>query len=527
MRLRLQRRLAAALCFVFAASAPSAQAQSITTELVTSLSGTPVYVTAAPGDDRLFIVDQGGFVRVVDGGVLLPTPYLDISAQTDNSFYTGFRGLTFHPNYATNGFLYVAYDHRNGSDRDIVVDRYEVMASDPNRAEPSSQTELLRVTQVASFHGGGNMHFGPDGMFYVAFGDGTGTGNDPACNAQSGSTMLGKMLRLDVDSATPYAIPADNPFVGDPSVLDEIWHIGFRHPWRWSFDALTGDAYIADVGQHSFEEVDFQPAGVGGLNYGWKVMEGSNCFSTSSCAPATSPCNDPAYTGAIHQYATGSSCSITGGFVYRGSAIPGLYGAYLFGDWCSGRVWSLRYDGTTVTELMERTSELGGPFNGLTSFGEDSEGELYIVQGSGAVRRIVPDCGTTLYCATTPNSHGAGALISSSGSPSIGANDFTLEVTAAAPGQMGIFYYGDSQTNLPFGAGLRCIGGNAFRLKPALLTAAVDGSASRLLDFNSLPASGGAREITPGSVWNFQFWYRDPAGLGFNLSNGLSVTFCP
>ena len=254
-----------------------AHSQSITTEIVVSGLSSPLDLHSPPNDSRLFIAEQTGAIRIISGGDLLPTPYYNASALVASGSFTGLRGFAFHPDYGNNGFVYIAYDTVTSGAGDVIVDRLTVSPSDPNALNPASRVEILRVTQDAAWHGGGCMQFGPDGYFYVAFGDGYGFGNDPSCNAQDGTLLLGKILRLDVDGAFPYAIPPTNPFVGDPAVRDEVWHLGLRHPWRYSFDSATGDMYIADVGQSAQEELDFAPAGVGGSNFGWRVMEGTSC----------------------------------------------------------------------------------------------------------------------------------------------------------------------------------------------------------------------------------------------------------
>ena len=517
---------------LLASLASLTRAQNLTTELVTRDGlGSPIYLTAPDGDARLFLLEQQGRVRAFAGGALSAVPFADLASFVSFGTYTGLRCVLFHPDYANNGQVYFYYDGpaQSGGGVDGVLDRYTVTAANPDAIDSSTRLEVLRIHQNQAFHGGGCMHFGQDGMLYVATGDGQGGGGDPTCNAQNGSLLLGKILRLDVDGGTPYAIPADNPFVGNALVRDEIWHLGLRHPWRWSFDRATGDAYIADVGQSGREEVDFQAAGVGGLNFGWKIKEGTTCFSSSGCPAGTPGCASAGLTDPIHEYPTGANCSITGGYVYRGAAMPALQGTYFFGDYCSGRVWSFRYVGGSLTQFQERTSELGGPFSNLTSFGQDAAGELYLLRQNGQVRRIVQDCGGVNYCSSAPNSLSSGAVISASGSPSLSLNSFSLNANSAAAGQFGLFFYGPAQQQTAFGDGFLCVAGGFFRLNPPSPTN-VFGDVSRQLDFSSPPASGGAGQILPGSSWNFQHWFRDPAGpggTGFNTTDGLSVVFCP
>lgn len=323
----------------------------------------------APGDGsgRLFILEQPGRIRIVDDGSLLDAPFLDIVDRvTSEGNEQGLLGLAFHPRYAENGRFLINYTDRNG---DTVISAWTV-SQDPNRADAGSESVVLSVDQPAGNHNGGHLVFGPDGYLYVGLGDGGG-GGDTYGNGQNGQTLLGAMLRLDVDGAQPYAIPQDNPFVDDPAVRDEIWAIGLRNPWRYSFDRLTGDLYIADVGQNAYEEVNFQPAGGGGENYGWPIMEGLHCFRGEGCETA-------GLVMPIWEYDHSAGCSITGGHVYRGSRYPMLQGIYLVGDYCSGTIWGLApgEDGSWQSAVLEQTNAR------LTSFGEDEAGELYLVDRS-------------------------------------------------------------------------------------------------------------------------------------------------
>jgi glucose/arabinose dehydrogenase len=294
----------------------------------------------------------------------------------------GLLGLAFHPNYAANGFFYVNYTRQ--SDGATVIARYQRSANDPNIADPGSAVILLTVAQPFANHNGGQLRFGPDGYLYIALGDG-GSANDPGNRAQNLSTPLGKMLRIDVNNGSPYGIPPNNPFLndGNPDTLAEIWAYGLRHPWRFSFDRLTGDLFIADVGQSAREEINFQPAGTGaGANYGWRVMEGTLCTDLGG-GPA---CFDPSFTVPVLEYDHGLGCSVTGGHRYRGSVYPSLTGQFLYGDFCSGRIWGATQNanGTwTTTQLL-----LSG-FN-ISTFGEDAAGEVYVAAyNTGVIYRIV------------------------------------------------------------------------------------------------------------------------------------------
>jgi len=335
------------------------------------------------GDNRIFATVQSGQIRIYDGNTVLATPFLNISGIVNSGGERGLLSTAFHPQYASNGFFFVNYTNASG---DTVIARYEVSAN-PNVADPNSAEILLTIDQPFSNHNGGQLQFGPDGYLYVGMGDG-GSGGDPNCLAQQPDQMLGKILRLDVDQNvnTPpfYGIPADNPFLGDPDVLDEIWAIGVRNPWRFSFDRETGDLYIADVGQNAWEEIDFQPFdSPGGQNYGWDVMEGEVCFENDPDCPANTPvCNSNDLTDPVQVYGHGLGCSVTGGYVYRGCQAPGLYGKYIYADICSGRMWALwqTSPGVWMNELLSIDA-------GPTTFGEDVNGNLY-VEDSGTIYRI-------------------------------------------------------------------------------------------------------------------------------------------
>jgi glucose/arabinose dehydrogenase len=361
------------------------------TERVASGLSKPLFVTSPPGDtSRLFIVEQNsGQIKILTGGAVLPTAFLDIGDLiTSSGNEQGLLGLAFHPDYSSNGYFFVDYTDTLGN---TAVARYKV-SGDPNQAEPESGFVILNVAQPFANHNAGMLAFGPgDGYLYIGLGDG-GSAGDPGNRAQDDGELLGKILRIDVDGGSPYGVPPDNPFVGTGDPLDEIWAKGLRNPWRFSFDRITYDLYIADVGQSLYEEIDFQDSSSsGGENYGWRLMEGDHCYN-----PPTN-CDPGGLTYPIHVYTHGGSpsrCSVTGGYVYRGEAIPGLQGTYFFADYCSGQIWSFRYDGNNLTEFADRTSELdpgsGMSIDQISSFGEDAAGELYIVDLDGEVYKIEP-----------------------------------------------------------------------------------------------------------------------------------------
>ncbi len=374
-------------------AAPLLAQQPIGTEETVTGLNSPVFVAAAPGDDasRIFIVTQFGKIRIVQDGVLLTNAFLDINSKLRFTGEQGLLGLAFHPNYQQNGYFYVNYTDNTGGD--TVIERYQVDPNDPNVALPASAFKLIEIDQPFTNHNGGWIQFGPDGYLYVAMGDG-GDAGDPGNRAQNGQELLGKILRLDVDNPAGglnYGIPPSNPFVNDPNVRDEIWALGTRNPWRCDFDNLTGDLWIADVGQNLWEEVDFEPAGNGGRNYGWRIMEGNHCFNPSS------GCNQTGLVIPIQEYSHGGApfrCSITGGVVYRGRNMADMHGRYFYADYCSGQAWSLRYVNGTVTDFTEHTVELDPPgsatLSSIIAFGEDAEGEMFICSQGGAIYKVVP-----------------------------------------------------------------------------------------------------------------------------------------
>lgn len=390
----------------------------------------PIYLGAPPQDERrIFIAEQHtGQIHIIDNGRRDPTPFLDISARiaTGPGSGRGLLGVAFHPDYTSNGYIYVNYTR--AEDGASIVARY-TRSADPNTADASSGTIILGpVMQPAANHNGGCLAFGPDGYLYIAFSD--GQGGDPGCRAQNGQQLLGKILRLDVDGGIPYAIPPSNPFVGNPAFRDEIWSYGWRVPWRFSFDRATGDMYVGDVGEQTREEISFQPAhSPGGENYGWKVMEGSTCFNTQGCSNPPA-CQSPVLVPPILDYDHSYGCSVTGGHVYRGCAIPGLQGTYVFGDHCSRRFFSFKFDGQYVTELAERTEELipdQGVIGQFTTFGEDAQGEIYVVDIDGEIFKIVPArAATHLVLGSVPS---AGSTVPLEvRSPSTPGRDFVVGV---------------------------------------------------------------------------------------------------
>jgi glucose/arabinose dehydrogenase len=360
---------------------PPEGAVSLGLQEVASGLSFPVYLTAPPGDtSRLFVVERGGAIRVVKEGALLPTPFLDLTGRVGTIGEQGLFALAFDPGYATNGRFIVHYTDVSGN---TVVSAFRVAADDPDRADPASEAVLLTVEQPASNHNGGQILFGSDGMLYVGLGDGGGSG-DPNGNGQSLTDLLGDILRLDVSTGDAYTIPPDNPFAGRTDARPELWSVGLRNPWRFTFDPATGDLYVADVGEHAWEEVDVVTAAQGagrGANFGWSDTEGSHCFGDGGCDPSR-------YTLPVLEYSHSEGCSVTGGFVYRGAAIPALQGHYFYADYCEGWVRSFRLqDGSAVEPQQWPTLAPGG---GVPGFGQDAAGELYVLSAEGRVFRIVP-----------------------------------------------------------------------------------------------------------------------------------------
>ena len=372
----------AAETLISRAGAPSAESLTLT-EFASGFNR-PLYVThAGDGSARLFLVEQSGKIWILRDGLRSAQPFLDIAHLiSPSALGTGFTeqgllGLAFHPAYSSNRTFFINYTDVGGT---TTVARYQVSQSDPDIAENSSGRVLFQVSQPYANHNGGHIDFGPDGYLYITLGDG-GAANDPLGAGQNLQLHLGTLLRIDIDSGFPYAIPAGNPFVGDSAALDEIWAYGLRNVWRFSFDRATGDMYMADVGQNRREEVNFQPAdSAGGENYGWNVWEGNLVFAGGTA---------PGHVPPIFDYDRSDGCSVTGGYVYRGEAIPDLQAAYIFGDYCSGRIWATWRD----ADLAWHTVQFMRTSMAISSFGEDEAGELYVIDYGGTVFRFDPASG--------------------------------------------------------------------------------------------------------------------------------------
>lgn len=351
----------------------------------------PTFVTAPPDDPRLFVVEQVGRVRVLVDGEVQPAPFLDVRKKVRAGGPTAEQGmfaLAFHPGYASNGRFFVHYTSRpHGNTR---VEEYRVSPSDPNRADAATRRTVLRVDQPFRWHNGGMMTFGPDGMLWLGLGDG-GVKNDPDDHGQNPRTLLGSILRLDVDGRAAgkhYGIPPDNPFANSGKGAPEVWAYGLRNPWRFDIDPRRQLIYIADVGEYEFEEINVVGLDEPGRNFGWAVREGDDCFAGRS-----SDCPSKGFVDPVVQYAHEDTCAVVGGFVYRGTAMPHLGGRYFYTDFCGGRLRSFRYNAKGKAVEKRDWTEQVGQIRLPTSFGLDAGGEVYITSAEGAVYQLVPGDG--------------------------------------------------------------------------------------------------------------------------------------
>jgi glucose/arabinose dehydrogenase len=391
------------------AEASSAGALNLSLQTFATGLNEPVSIAnAGPNDDRLFVVERAGRIKIVQaGGNVLSTPFLSIPGRVNSSgSEQGLLGLVFHPDYASNGYFYVNYTNTSSGVTRTRISRFQV-TGDPNVADPASEEILLTVVQPFTNHNAGDIHFGPDGYLYIPLGDG-GDAGDPFNNAQTLDTLLGKVSRIDVDSgpgSAPdcegagtgnYTIPASNPFSdGSGGACDEIWALGVRNPWRSSFDSTNGDFYIGDVGQGLYEEIDFQPSGSsGGENYGWRCYEGNHTYNTSGCGPA----GDYEFPVFEYSHPSGDGCTVIGGYVYRGWQYPDMYGRYFLADYCSGYFWDLTPGSWAATKHTNMTAAYR-----YVSFGEAADGELYVAGlSNGVIYHLVEDTLVTPTSSVTP-----------------------------------------------------------------------------------------------------------------------------
>lgn len=352
-------------------AAPAVHLQSI----VSGLSSPVDFQSSKDGTGRFFIVEQGGTIRIVKGKKLLAAAFLDIHTIIESGGEKGLLGLAFHPQYKTNGRFFVNYTRRVSGQLQTAIAEYHVSSNDPNLADPNSGQVLLFFDQPFDNHKGGQIVFGKDGFLYIATGDG-GSGGDPQGNGQKLSTLLGKMLRIDINSGAPYTIPPDNPFVGVGGARGEIWAYGFRNPWRFSSDMKTKRIFIGDVGQGNWEEVDILSKGG---NFGWNIMEGNHCY------PPGANCNSNGLIPPISEYDHSQGNAIIGGYIYRGKAIPALAGMYVFGDFGSGQIWTLQEN---PPGTWTRAPLLNAGFN-ISAFGRAGNNELYVLNYGGTLYKLV------------------------------------------------------------------------------------------------------------------------------------------
>ncbi|MGL4609498.1 MAG: PQQ-dependent sugar dehydrogenase [Trueperaceae bacterium] len=339
----------------------------------------PVYITQAPGNtEQFFVVEKSGQIRLVENGTVQDQSVLDIRDLVSTKAEQGLLGLAFHPDFEQNGYIFINYTDFTDDTRpqNTQIVRYTL---EDNIANPDSAKTILTISQPHSNHNGGMIAFGPDGYLYIGMGDG-GSGGDPYQHGQNMDSLLGKVLRIDINTDEPYVVPDDNPFVGQENVRPEIWTVGWRNPWRWSFDRETGDMWLGDVGQDIYEEISFQAAGQGGGNYGWRCYEAMHEYDLSE------NCEDKEFIEPVFEYEHSEGASVTGGYAYRGEALPDLQGTYIYGDFTSGKIWfATQQDGEwTSNEWLD--TELF-----ISSFGEDNDGELYVVDYSGAVYQLTAE----------------------------------------------------------------------------------------------------------------------------------------
>ncbi len=368
---------------VFSQSVPAITVQTVVASGFTK----PVMIAnAGDGSKRLFVVEQTGKIKVVKNGTVLAQPFLDLTGQVSGGGEQGLLGLAFHPQYQTNGFFFVHYTDTVDVGNTVVA-RFRVSTGNPDTADPASKKQILYVKQPYANHNGGSLVFGPEGYLYIGLGDG-GSGGDPLNNAQSLGVLLGKVLRIDINTTAPYLIPLSNPYIGTSGARGEIWDWGLRNPWKFSFDRSTGDLWIGDVGQNQWEEIDFAAAGsTAGLNFGWRCLEGKHAYS------AAAPCNSPTYlaglTPPVAEYSHSEGVSVTGGYVYRGSLFPDLYGRYFYADFGSGKIWSLQPASSQLPVFSAPVLELSNTGMNISSFGEDEAGEIYVTDYfGGTIRRL-------------------------------------------------------------------------------------------------------------------------------------------
>ncbi|MFT7676442.1 MAG: glucose/arabinose dehydrogenase [Planctomycetota bacterium] len=511
---------------------PALAQVSVQGEFVTSVPQRPTTLVPEPGDaTRLYAANKLGRIYVIENGALNSSPFMDISALVNDAGENGLLGMALHPDFANNGFFYLSYTTGSGAG-DSIISRFTVSATNPNQGDPASEQIVFGpLPQNTQGHKAGDLRFGPDGMLYYSLGDGWSGGANVDLRAQDTSDPRGSVLRFNVDVAFPH-VPADNPFVGAPGTEELIWVQGLRNPWRIGMDELTGDLLVGDVGQSTWEELNWVPSSSLGpplnqMNFGWPCKEGADCYGG---APAGCNCGELAFRDPAVAYDHSQGCSITAGTTYRGSAIPGLLGYHIYSDFCTGTIWAKRIVGGSVTASIDLSSQLG-PFSSVVSITADADGELYITEHfSGNVTKIVPDCGASTYCQAANNSGGSFGKLAMIGSISVTTNNFSVRATDLPANQFAYFIASRTQGFVmgPGGSqGNLCLAGNIARFNTQLGQANGAGTFQRTLDLLSFPASPSVA-VVAGDTWNFQCWHRDQnPNTTSNFSEGLSVQFCP
>jgi glucose/arabinose dehydrogenase len=490
----------------------AAQAQAFDLVRVAQFITEPVAATAPPGDnDRLFVVGNNGYVHLIKNGSLLFTPFLDITSILQKVGEGGLLGMAFHPDYANNGYFYLSYT-TGGPNGDSVISRFSVSSTNPDKADLESRVDIWGpLAQDQQIHRAGALHFGPDGMLYFSLGDG-GPSGDTNNNAQDIDDPRGSILRFDVDAPFPH-VPADNPFAGATPGDDHIWAYGLRNPYRFGIDSLTGDLYIGDVGQSSWEEIDYLPATAQApLNFGWRCMEGSQCTGKPGCG-----CAEASWTPPVHEYdhSAAGGCAVIGGTVYRGAAIPSMQGRYLFTDFCTAKLYSFVINNGQAADLIDHTPGLSPPDGSSLGFpggfGTDAQGEVYVFDYYGdEVFKLVPvDPWTDLGQATAgtlgaPTLTGNGALTP--------GNQVTVELNNALGNSIAALVIGFSAGSQPF------FGGTLVPTPDSLILGVGTGNGTVTNTFN-WPAS------FPHPELYLQYWVFDPAApQGLSASNALKAT---
>lgn len=522
LQIRFTRILAFASTFWIGHVSVPAQQLKFTPLVTSGVFSRPSGVATPDGDARIFVAERiSGRVRILDQGVVNPSPYLDLGGMITTTGERGLIGMAFHPQYSTNGFLFVSYTDINGAS---VVARYTVDPLNANRVDPATAYLIFGpLAQLSIIHKGGCLRFGPDGMLYLSLGD-----DGYATNSQDLSVATGKLLRLDVNGPAPH-VPLDNPYVGQPAHNEYIWASGLRNPWRFSFDRATGDLWIGDVGESRFDEVNVLSFATSrGANFGWSCFEGTHCTNSPQAGCA---CTNPALIPPIYETALGTwGCALVGGVVYRGQAWPSLVGRYIFTNWCGGGLRSFRYvAGEAIAHISYSVTPIGVQ---ATSLDEGPGGELFLSDmNSGRIFRIDEDCGGLSFCPAPPNSSGQLSVLGYSGSLGVIDNSFALNGGNLPVGQTGYFLGAQNEGFIanPAGSqGYLCLGSqNLARFQSQLGQVDSAGQFSAQIDLTSIPANPPVA-VAAGDTWIFQFWHRDAnPGPTSNFSPALMVTFCP